>query len=359
MEHPAVGARILRTIPFLLPHVDIVELHHERPDGLGYPNGLARRRHPAAGAHRPCRRRLRRHHDERAYRDGRSSDDALRELWRCAGTEYHADIVGALARALPRVAAARRRSGRRLRLSSSRGTSEVAQCVGSSLAGRRPGGRCVRRRCWRTHRPLVHAQTLSRVSLDSVGAIDLFGGQGTTGNPDASVDISSVIRLANGWSAHVRPWFFKSSSNGSTWSRELYQAAVHYERPGATSLRVDTGFHRVADRSRHARDARRHQPDDSAAPQLLHAAAALRSRRTGRRADYRFLPVRRNVTASTSRWDCAGPLWPPRPRAVTPSTAQGRTLTATPVAISGGGVSAASGSPHRRVVRGRPVRDAR
>ena len=40
MEHPVVGARIIRTIPFLLPHVDIVELHHERPDGLGYPKGL-------------------------------------------------------------------------------------------------------------------------------------------------------------------------------------------------------------------------------------------------------------------------------------------------------------------------------
>ena len=37
----------------------------------------------------------------RAYRNGRSTTDALRELWRCAGTEYHAEIVGALAAALP------------------------------------------------------------------------------------------------------------------------------------------------------------------------------------------------------------------------------------------------------------------
>ena len=39
----------------------------------------------------------------RAYRAARPSGDALRELWRCAGTEFHAEIVGALATALPGV----------------------------------------------------------------------------------------------------------------------------------------------------------------------------------------------------------------------------------------------------------------
>jgi putative nucleotidyltransferase with HDIG domain len=100
-EHPVVGARILRTVPFLLPHLDIVELHHERPDGLGYPRGLR-------GDDIPLLARIVHVADAydaitsaRAYRAGRSSADALRELWRCAGTEYHAEIVDALARALP------------------------------------------------------------------------------------------------------------------------------------------------------------------------------------------------------------------------------------------------------------------
>jgi len=39
----------------------------------------------------------------RAYRNARPYADALRELWRCAGSEFHAEIVGALATALPGV----------------------------------------------------------------------------------------------------------------------------------------------------------------------------------------------------------------------------------------------------------------
>ena len=38
--HPTLGAHILRQVPFLARHLPIVELHHERPDGRGYPRGL-------------------------------------------------------------------------------------------------------------------------------------------------------------------------------------------------------------------------------------------------------------------------------------------------------------------------------
>ena len=62
---PSAGARILRSIPFLAPHIPIVELHHERPDGRGYPYGLRGDEIPLARAHRARRRRVRRH-DQRA-----------------------------------------------------------------------------------------------------------------------------------------------------------------------------------------------------------------------------------------------------------------------------------------------------
>ena len=38
--HPTLGARILRPLKFLDAQLAIVELHHERPDGRGYPHGL-------------------------------------------------------------------------------------------------------------------------------------------------------------------------------------------------------------------------------------------------------------------------------------------------------------------------------
>ena len=64
-QHPVTGARILRSVAFLARHLPIVELHHERPDGKGYPYGLHRRRDPCPRAHRPCRGRVR-CHDQRA-----------------------------------------------------------------------------------------------------------------------------------------------------------------------------------------------------------------------------------------------------------------------------------------------------
>ena len=94
---------MLRSLPFLAPHIPIVELHHERPDGRGYPNGLR-------GDDIPLDARIVHVADAydamtsaRAYRGARPSAEALRELWRCAGTEYHAEIVAALANALPGV----------------------------------------------------------------------------------------------------------------------------------------------------------------------------------------------------------------------------------------------------------------
>lgn len=39
-KHPQLGAEILRDTPFLAPIIPWIALHHERPDGAGYPFGL-------------------------------------------------------------------------------------------------------------------------------------------------------------------------------------------------------------------------------------------------------------------------------------------------------------------------------
>jgi putative nucleotidyltransferase with HDIG domain len=100
-EHPALGARILRSVPFLAPHLPIVELHHERPDGKGYPHGLHSDETPLLPRIVHVADAFDAMTSARAYRPGRASADALRELWRCAGTQFDVDIVQALARALP------------------------------------------------------------------------------------------------------------------------------------------------------------------------------------------------------------------------------------------------------------------
>ena len=79
----------------------MVRTHHWRPDGRGYPQGLR-------GDDIPLFARIVHVADAydamtsaRAYRGARPCGEALRELWRCAGTEFHAEIVGALATVLP------------------------------------------------------------------------------------------------------------------------------------------------------------------------------------------------------------------------------------------------------------------
>ena len=102
-QHPVLGARILRSVPFLARHIPIVELHHERPDGRGYPTGLRGEDIPLAARIVHVADAYDAMTSSRAYRGARPSSDALRELWRCAGTEFQAEIVGALSTALPGV----------------------------------------------------------------------------------------------------------------------------------------------------------------------------------------------------------------------------------------------------------------
>jgi HD-GYP domain-containing protein (c-di-GMP phosphodiesterase class II) len=82
-------------------HIPIVELHHERPDGRGYPRGLRDEDIPLAARIVHVADAYDAMTSARAYRRAMPSGEALRELWRCAGTEFHAEIVNALATALP------------------------------------------------------------------------------------------------------------------------------------------------------------------------------------------------------------------------------------------------------------------
>jgi len=103
-EHPVVGARILRSVPFLEAHIPIVELHHERPDGKGYPHGLRSDEIPLVASIVHVADAFDAMTSARAYRPARATSEGLRELWRCAGTQFDAEVVHALAKALPDIA---------------------------------------------------------------------------------------------------------------------------------------------------------------------------------------------------------------------------------------------------------------
>jgi putative nucleotidyltransferase with HDIG domain len=130
-EHPALGARILRTVPFLTQHLPIVELHHERPDGRGYPHGLTADEIPMLARIVHAADAFDAMTSERAYRPALDSGYAVRELWRYAGTQFDAEVVQALVQAVavsgpatalsdPAMDVAARSAPRRLALGTSR-----------------------------------------------------------------------------------------------------------------------------------------------------------------------------------------------------------------------------------------------
>jgi putative nucleotidyltransferase with HDIG domain len=92
-QHPTLGARILEPIGLLPQLLAIVEHHHERPDGRGYPLGLA-------GDAIPLEARIVHVADAfdamvsaRPYRPARTVQDAIGELAACRGTNFDPAVV--------------------------------------------------------------------------------------------------------------------------------------------------------------------------------------------------------------------------------------------------------------------------
>ena len=95
-EHPAIGERILRQLPGLAEVALAVRHEHERWDGNGYPDGLA-------GEEIPLTSRIVLVCDaynalvsDRPYRSRLTRAEALRELHRCAGSQFDPTVVATL-----------------------------------------------------------------------------------------------------------------------------------------------------------------------------------------------------------------------------------------------------------------------
>ena len=99
--HTHHGARILQPLPFLAPYLPIVELHHERPDGLGYPYGLKGDDIPIGASIVRVADAFDAMTSARAYRPAMTTAEAMVELRRHAGSHFDQRVVAALAEALP------------------------------------------------------------------------------------------------------------------------------------------------------------------------------------------------------------------------------------------------------------------
>jgi putative nucleotidyltransferase with HDIG domain len=94
-RHPEFGARIIAGIPFLQEVARIVRHHHERWDGMGYPDGLKGERIPLGARIFAVGDSFDAMTSDRPYRRALLITAAREEIRRCAGTQFDPAVVTA------------------------------------------------------------------------------------------------------------------------------------------------------------------------------------------------------------------------------------------------------------------------
>ena len=95
-EHAELGAQILEASPFLQDLMPAVRNHHEHWDGGGYPDQLAGEDIPLAARIIGVAEAYDAMQRNRPYRAGLTSEEAVSELRRCAGTQFDPAVVQSL-----------------------------------------------------------------------------------------------------------------------------------------------------------------------------------------------------------------------------------------------------------------------
>jgi two-component system, cell cycle response regulator len=101
-RHSEIGERILAATPALAAVAPIVRSIHERPDGMGYPDGLTLEQIPLASRVIAVVEAFDRMTHDQPYQRASSEATALAELRRHAGTQFDGAIVDAFATTIAR-----------------------------------------------------------------------------------------------------------------------------------------------------------------------------------------------------------------------------------------------------------------
>jgi diguanylate cyclase (GGDEF)-like protein len=94
-RHTLIGERIISAAPSLAPAGELVRSSHERYDGGGYPDALSGDEIPLGSRIIAVCDAFSAMVSDRAYRPGIPVAQAIAELRRCSGTQFHAEIVDA------------------------------------------------------------------------------------------------------------------------------------------------------------------------------------------------------------------------------------------------------------------------
>lgn len=92
-KHPAIGVRIIKSIPFLEEAIPVILYHHEWYNGKGYPEGLEGENIPLVARIVCVADAVDAMMSDRLYRNALSIDDVLKELKRQSGTQFDSKIV--------------------------------------------------------------------------------------------------------------------------------------------------------------------------------------------------------------------------------------------------------------------------
>ena len=98
-QHPVLGERMLKNVPFLSDILAAVRHHHERYDGAGYPDGLAGREIPRDAAVLSVADAYDAMTSSRTYRSALSPHEACQRIHAGSGTQFDPRLVAAFERA--------------------------------------------------------------------------------------------------------------------------------------------------------------------------------------------------------------------------------------------------------------------